>query len=249
MRQIRLVTCGVFGVLMSAATLVSASLIEINNQSFEEPALSNAGDNSPGQGARTFYGWDMVTADLSVYYAIARPRAAGALPVTADDGVGNSVADGLNSLACYTEANDLDVRQTLSTKYEANTKYTLSMYMGQFSVGEYRGYQMGLATATDGTYIAGISDNSTMYSGAAWSTGDDPVAGHWEKVTATFTTGNSGGPIGQNIMIRFGTASLGGYRAGFDGITLDAQSIPEPSTMLLLVIGMIGLLCHAWRKQ
>jgi hypothetical protein len=123
------------------------------------------------------------------------------------------------------------------------------MDVGQPSVGEYRGYEMALATA-DGTVLAGVCDNPAVHpADAVWSIGTDPAAGHWSRITAVLTTGDSGGPIGQNIVIRFGTANLGGERGQFDNITLTGPAVPEPGVLTLLATGVVGLVCYAWRTR
>ena len=40
-----------------------------------------------------------------------------------------------------------------------------------------------------------------------------------------------------------------GYAGGIDSINLTTSSVPEPSAIVLLAIGVIGLLAYAWRKR
>jgi hypothetical protein len=41
----------------------------------------------------------------------------------------------------------------------------------------------------------------------------------------------------------------GASRGWYDGVSYVAQEVPEPSTMVLVVAGLCGLLAYAWRKQ
>lgn len=248
MRQVQFIACSVFATLIGVATLASATPITIANQSFETPAELVAGDTATARLGpdADYYGWNVFNPGTAC--VIVRPVPLSTLAVV-ENQVGGAAFDGLNDFVCYSPNSELDIRQTLGTKYEANKTYTLSTYVGQFSVGQYRGYEMGLATANDGSYIAGVCDNTAHHSGGVWTTGMTPGAGTWAQVTTQFTTGASGGPIGQNIMVRFGTAGLAGARTAFDLVTLDVQSVPEPSSLILLTGALLGLICYAWRKR
>lgn len=41
----------------------------------------------------------------------------------------------------------------------------------------------------------------------------------------------------------------GGYAGGIDSISLTAAPVPEPSSILMIVTGLFGLLAYAWRKR
>jgi hypothetical protein len=244
MRLMKCVLSSVVVLAMAMANPVSASSIAIANASFENPAADIV-ENSLGP----FYGWNVVSAGGGGgVYVMMRPLPLSS-PAVAENQVGGAAFDGLKDLACYCPTSELDIRQTLGTKYEANKTYTLSMHVGQYSIGQYRGYEMGLATANDGGYVAGVCDNTALHSGGVWTAGTTPAAGAWTQVTAQFTTGATGGPIGQDIMVRLGTAGLDGYRTAFDLVTLDVQSVPEPGTLALMVSASLGLICYAWRKR
>ena len=69
-------------------------------------------------------------------------------------------------------------------------------------------------------------------------------------VTLTTVTGSSSGTLsvcdGTTLTatsIHVGTLSIGGAP-----IVIAAAAVPEPSTMILLVLAGIGLLFQAWRK-
>lgn len=254
MRWFQLVTCSVLVVLLGMATLAGASAIAIVNPSFEDPAFANPGEADVIQGTGDFHGWNVTSiggsGSAAVIARILNPPVAN--PPTADDNVGRIVPEGLNVFCHYNDnVRELEVRQSLTAQYEANTMYTLSMDVGQYSVGQYRGYAVALAS-DNGTYLAGVTNNKTLFPGSAWTLGSTPAAGTWNTVTTTFTTGDSGGVIGEDIMVRFGTAggsSAPGFRGAFDNVILTASPIPEPSTMMLVLTGLIGLVCYAWRKR
>jgi len=71
----------------------------------------------------------------------------------------------------------------------------------------------------------------------AWSVSTNGSA--FETVTASPTTSNW-----DNLHFQF---DIGGAYAHLDAISLSA--VPEPSTFVLAVAGLIGLLAYAWRKR
>ncbi len=93
---------------------------------------------------------------------------------------------------------------------------------------------------------------------------------HYSSQTTTFTVGTtqtvtnsgtafSGFVFGRNYTLFSGVAAdAGGTISGsisaatggaFNGFQVVGEMIPEPSTIVLLATGLIGLLCYAWRKR
>ena len=65
------------------------------------------------------------------------------------------------------------------------------------------------------------------------------------NVAATVNLAGSAG-----ASMSFGDETGGGSgSANWDYVNVNPVSTPEPSTLTLLVMGLIGLLCYAWRKR
>jgi len=105
--------------------------------------------------------------------------------------------------------------QDLTDTFQANTKYTLTVQIGQAVGGTGNAYTFGIA-APEGPFLGSINSNITT---AAFT-----------KYTVVYTTGSSGGPIDEKIRLLFGSNA----QVWWDDVQLDA--VPEPAT-----IGMLGL--------
>jgi hypothetical protein len=121
--------------------------------------------------------------------------------------------------------------QDLAATYAPNTIYTLTVGVGNrnatFTIPGNESI-FRLADAATGNVLAeSIVDASTI-----------PV-GTFEDRSLVFTTGASGGPVGNGIRIVLANGPAG--RSHFDNIRLDATVIPEPATMTLLLIAGIAL--------
>lgn len=73
-----------------------------------------------------------------------------------------------------------------------------------------------------------------------------------QTVTLTGTTGHTV-TEGNKIAVYLGIGPNAGsdgtfYGAGYDNVVLTAASVPEPSTCVLLGLGVFGLLAYAWRR-
>jgi hypothetical protein len=85
-----------------------------------------------------------------------------------------------------------------------------------------------------------------------WDNADPLNASTSGTVDLGAFTGTAGGYDGLSKILVFTTVTT----CGFDNISLSAggpvdpsPSVPEPSTLALLVSGLVGLLCYAWRKR
>lgn len=118
------------------------------------------------------------------------------------------------------------ISQDLGVALLPDSTYTLSVYVGHREDG-----------TPDGditTFSFGL-DNGTMLSSVSDSTADIPV-GTFQLETYSFTTGSVVGP--GDLVISLGDA---GQQADFTDVSLSVVSTPEPSSLILLGIGLICL--------
>jgi hypothetical protein len=150
--------------------------------------------------------------------------------------------------------------QMLATQYAANTTYTLTAHVAKHADGTigYGGYEIGLATQNQ--YVAGLCDtdsNRELAADASWEAvktiGNDVADNAWTTVSLSFTTPAAGGPIGQEIVVVLASGvkstGTGGVSTFFDGVTLSATPVPEPSLAVCLATGLLSLVAYAWRKR
>jgi hypothetical protein len=134
------------------------------------------------------------------------------------------------------------MRQTIGT-VAANTTYTLSFDLQNDGPGD-TVYNLG----------AGLFHYDTV--AAAWSPIAPDVAGadhvphatdSWARYSAAFTVSNPS-YVGQDLGVIFRNWSRW---ADLDNISVVAVAnpSPEPSTVVLLDTGLLGLLAYAWRKR
>jgi len=149
------------------------------------------------------------------------------------DGVQHAYANGGASLS-----------QTLSDVITDGEVYTLTV-----DVGEYSGFSGSLATIRLYGSTAGVGTALSNANGTAELTGIDPTNGFYTTdLTVTYTALASGDPFaGQSV----GIALIGesGTQVTFDNVRFDITPIPEPSTLALFSLGLLGLLGWGRRKK
>lgn len=126
---------------------------------------------------------------------------------------------------------------------QANTTYTLTVDVGKDGITpsyygvplfELSGFNGSFHSLGAGTYVANA----------------EPQAGKWATWIVKWTTGANPAGLGLALDIKITTTT--GIQTLYDNVRLDASPTtpaPEPSTLVLTVVGMIGLLCYAWRRQ
>lgn len=112
-----------------------------------------------------------------------------------------------------------------------STSETYDLYLYGSQADAYAGYGVdftinGVTKSTTGAGGQGQFVNGVNYvKYAGLTTGTGTISGSWN-----------------------GFASMG-YEGMFNGFTLSFGEVPEPSAVVLLITGLIGLLCYAWRKR
>jgi hypothetical protein len=216
-----LVLAATVAVLLSSSP-VRASLITINNPSFETPALScTAG---PGCFSEDVFNSWIPSGAVATF----RPSVGPGQEFTA-------IPDGLQ-VAAIANGSAGEIYQDLSATLSANTTYTLTFWAGQRSDFPFDpGYTVSL-----------MANGSTTL---ASDTGASPIAGSFVQRTLSFATGASPAQLGQTLRIDI-FAPAGSGQADFDLFALNTNSnaLPEPSSFGLLIIGL-GLMAGARRLR
>ena len=125
-------------------------------------------------------------------------------------------------------ANSGNLTQTVTT-VALNTIYTLSVSLGLRKDAPILGSAEFLINGTP--YVA---------------TGVTPTSGNWSTFTAVYNSAAHPGDVGLPITIEL---LSNGYEAGFDNVSVDATSGPEPATTGFMVLGLIGLAFAARRRR
>ena len=161
------------------------------------------------------------------------------LPTTFTD----SVVTGSARIAFSGGSSNIDDRTLVFlSDGAADTGYAFSV---AFIPGAIKGYQHG---ATN--YTIAVSNNDNAFHTYGWSL---------DRAAGTLSLSFDGGPVGlatYNVKgnwagdteLYFGDATGGSAHAEtWDSWSL--TTLPEPSTLVLLVTGLLGLVCYAWRKR
>jgi hypothetical protein len=198
---------------------LSVLLAAIGSVSADPIAVNNAGFENPAQASgawtNTLPDWDPppVAGDAFIEY------------------INNFNSEGVNHLGMAVNA---EVSQDLGVPLAPNTKYTLTVGVGRrnasFTVAgnESRyGLYVGGDAGGGGTLVADATYNAFPLSDLTFV-----------DQTLEYTTG-AAVPAG-NLWVSL--RSTGANRAHYDNIRLDATLIPEPSSLVLLGMGGLGLL-------
>jgi hypothetical protein len=135
--------------------------------------------------------------------------------------------------------------QDLSTRYGAGGAYTLTVGVARGSSLDDDTLEIGLLWKSDDKTTSGIV-GSVIATGSELST--------TEMADYTFTIPNidaGSDAAGKHIGIYFKTVGGGGNDVDFavDNVRLSTTYTPEPSSMMLVASGLVGLLAYAWRKR
>lgn len=217
--------------LLVAISPVYGTMITVANSSFEDFTLSDGDFSHLSNGASAG-----VTADV--------PVPSWTTSGNSNGWIGTHNPDSSNYSSGLPEGNGANVgymdegalSQTLSVNLAANTLYTLQVDIGRRndSRGDEPTWEIELYAGSTQLVYDQIGTESMFRDS-------------WSTRTLTFETG-ANVTSGQALKIVLSNYN-GTGTANFDNVRLDATTIPEPTSIAMTVIGLIGLLCYAWRKR
>ena len=225
--------CISFAVVLSQCS--QAELVTIENSGFEDPAVPD--DTFITSSTIAPSGWDIygLLSDAPI-------RQVGVLNPNSTALYTDAVPEGFNIGVVFLRggSSEAGMQQTLSETLQANTKYTLTANIGNIAtIGSidfdgFPGYRIDLMAG--GSVLA--TDNNSLL----------PGEGLFEETSFSFTTGSASSDIGENLGIRLVNLNGPGIEVNFDNIRLDATSVPEPSSFLMIA-GLVTVFMISRRRQ
>jgi hypothetical protein len=238
---------------------VRADSLIINNGSFESPAL-DPGGSADITGAFAHGGWVQEYGDGTP--SAWRPPT-GAFPGSPDSLP--SPANGSQVLSGITD--EIAVVQLLSYsnpvlgRIQADTAYTLTLAVGAPTIkpdgspGQFQGVTIGIADNDAGGVLGGVAIDNLWQINSSWTkTTTGVVFDLSYTLSADDVNTILGDPDDNGVFVGDSLAifiDLGGAGTVVDNVRVTATptATPEPSTLVLLASGLIGLLAYAWRKR
>lgn len=213
---------------------VRAAALVVTNPSFETPNTANGTFSGNSTTGPTGWGWSVYNTgptNSNRFFGVWDPTGTpsfGAIPHGQQVGV--VFLDDALSL-------EAGLRQTLGDTLQLMTEYTLTVGVGNFAPSPggdpwnftgFPGYRVELLAGS--TVLA--TDNNTLA----------PGEGIFQTSTVTFTTGGSHANAGQALAIRLVSLNGPGVEVNFDNVNLNAETVPEPTSLALLACGaLLGL--------
>ena len=159
-------------------------------------------------------------------------------------GVWNSIPNGTQ--VGYSNGPGDTLSQVLSDSVLANTTYTLSVWVSE--QGDIPSTFSPVIELLAGSFtLIGLTASNPEGNVAPTETGAAGTPYNWVDWTATYTSGASGGAIGQPLKIYL---SAGGIQTDYDELSLtstwnDPNGVPEPAVFVLVGAGLLGLLTRS----
>ena len=225
-------------VLTAATNRCGAASISIDvvNHSFEAPLVPRDGDPNTRSDGDDFV---VASSQMPNGWSVGgpSPQTLGQLTLATDSFFSRFIALPPDSSEQTAWANEPDsyFYQTLSAQLEADMQYVLTVDLGNRTNAEFPD-DVQIRLAFGGT-------PGTNFLTAESSLNPLPPNGEWVSWENTYVTDANPAGLGQPLRVELRT---GGHQALLDNVRLDATPIPipEPGTLLLLAIALVGLACR-----
>ena len=236
MKQLKIPPVGISGLVLAALILASSSALAtsltVQNFSFEGPVLAD-GANQPNPPGWTLNNAGNEYNPTSSQFA----TAAGNGTPTGADGIQVASSNGGQGTALLQAlaGDDGILGNGDDPLFAPNTTYTLTVAVGQRLDLPFTGYALELVLL-DGTVIATEVSAIT------------PAPGTFVDRTISVDS-NTVAPIHYGQQIRINLTTAGFYEVNFDNVRVSAVTVPEPSSVVLAVLGFIGIAAWGWRRR
>lgn len=216
---------------------VGATVISPLNGSFEAPAVTEI--YAPWNvwlKIATPDNWTQL-AGTTVGY-IHRPGGSGGTQLFAvPTGTDNNQLYGLEHT---TTVQNTGIYQDIGTM-EAGKKYTFDATLFSGSEGHGCSYRISFFDVTANKELAYITQAKS----------DPSLLGTMKTVAASFSYSAGASDAGDTLRLILSAtgddSSVG--RTGIDNVTVTTSAVPEPTSMVLMLCGVFGILAYAWRKR
>lgn len=219
------------------AGAAGAASVPVPNFSFESPAVAD------GVADFTIPSWTQVGSG-SFQAGVYNPTPTG---FAGTAGAGNLPAPAAGPQGAFTNTGGIGgvklvTAGTLAT-IQPNTTYTLTVALGVRTDFPVAGVLLGNA------YVDLLANGSAPVGAALGLDANTLPVGSFQDYSVTFSTGASGGVVGQALTADIGYVATSNSGIMMDNVRLDASSVPEPATLGVLLVGGVALMGRRRREQ
>ena len=244
------------------AGTVSAASVALVNPNFDDQSLSDGSQANLPSGWVAVYGTDASTNFVRAQPHVGRVRRRDGNGLLPSPAAGSQAAFNASSIGGGTGAYDIAVlddyqgrrgpAQPLIT-LQAGQTYTETIAVGQglttpnplgggVWANYFDGFSILMADVTQGGLLVNQEFDKSL----------NPVPGTFQDFSLTINGSDyisadpdNGPQAGDELAIGF----IIGAQTYITNVRLDVSSVPEPSSLVLVASGLIGLLAYAWRRR
>jgi hypothetical protein len=140
------------------------------------------------------------------------------------------------SMAAYGSGNGAVIYQVLVGNTIAEGTYTVQIDLGQRSDEPFGGFSLSLFSVNGPNGVVSLGD---------YTLPADPAPGTWSTLTAVVPIANAAEEIGGNLQLNLNAY---GVQTLADNVRVDFVAVPEPSTWVLLALGLSVVVTLARRR-
>jgi hypothetical protein len=230
---------GYVAVFLTATAIARAEVITVPNFSFEEPSLIGTGYEGQGYSGN-IPSWENAYGVFGELFNVFPSHD----PIVGGEGNQAGWLAGFNG--SFTSADASQMWTNTTSTFEAGKSYQLNVGVSRIS------YAPGVSGASLDLWLYYLTPEGTFGGviGSTTATYDTTSTSTLTDFTVDVPALASDHPaVGGKICTAFLAMNNPGDTMCWVVDNVRITAVPEPSTIFLLSIGLIGLGCYAWRKQ